>query len=627
MATIAEQMQMRGAQVFPQMPTAPNVNQVAPPQFQSPSVATSPVPSMPQQPTMPAGTPTPSAASAMPAPAPSPPTPAGGGLMNPNPVYDDSAASNLAKITSSDSPLMQMAGAAGMASANRRGLLNSTMAVGAAQGEVIKAATPIAIQDATTAGQKNMQNTDVAAQKERLQISNDAAMSQLQRQLANANEQQAKDIQAQMDRLRETNTAEMARLDKQGQIQGGLQTQTDAAAMERLRETNNANTAMSAQQFQQQGMLNDQQSAAEMARLTTQLAGANAQQRADIQGQMDRLVYGAGAEAVKQQRDIENQRFMQTSSLAAASDQQKADIAARMSELTTQITSQQTMQSQNLSEEARRQQVQLGVQQAMQTAEFANLNQQQKTDIAAQMERLVTSGTQELDRLKTASVLEGDRMKLQNTLDTALQTTGAQQQQMLAQVQGDIQSKLQAQTDTAAMGRLSAQFAQDLKVQSSENQAALQRIAASGDQNVRQALVTADQARQDLAMQLASGDREKVANTAVQIFAAEAAMRQALLSNTTMPAAERSAYEAAIASLGNPVRNFVNQLYGGAQQTTGASTGGAPIMGGVSTAMVAPAPTVGTVAGGGDLGGGGLLNQAATEELSAIQRRQQQFLQ
>jgi hypothetical protein len=60
MATIAEQMQMRGAQVFPQMPTAPNVNQVAPPQFQSPSVATSPVPSMPQQPTMPAGTPTPS---------------------------------------------------------------------------------------------------------------------------------------------------------------------------------------------------------------------------------------------------------------------------------------------------------------------------------------------------------------------------------------------------------------------------------------------------------------------------------------------------------------------------------------------------------------------------------------
>jgi hypothetical protein len=59
MATIAEQMQMRGAQVFPQMPTAPNVNQVAPPQFQSPSVATSPVPSMPQQPTMPAGTPTP----------------------------------------------------------------------------------------------------------------------------------------------------------------------------------------------------------------------------------------------------------------------------------------------------------------------------------------------------------------------------------------------------------------------------------------------------------------------------------------------------------------------------------------------------------------------------------------
>lgn len=45
---------------------------------------------------------------------------------------------------------MQQAAATGMQQGNSRGLLNSTMAIGAAQGEVYKAATPIAQQDAAT---------------------------------------------------------------------------------------------------------------------------------------------------------------------------------------------------------------------------------------------------------------------------------------------------------------------------------------------------------------------------------------------------------------------------------------------------------------------------------------------
>lgn len=51
-------------------------------------------------------------------------------------------------ILSSNSPLMKAAETYGLQTANKRGLLDSSIAVGAAQGEMIKAATPIATADA-----------------------------------------------------------------------------------------------------------------------------------------------------------------------------------------------------------------------------------------------------------------------------------------------------------------------------------------------------------------------------------------------------------------------------------------------------------------------------------------------
>jgi len=62
-------------------------------------------------------------------------------------------------ITAQDSPLMRRADARGRAFANSRGLSNSSMAAGAAQGAVIDAATPLAMQEAgayTNVGDRNM---------------------------------------------------------------------------------------------------------------------------------------------------------------------------------------------------------------------------------------------------------------------------------------------------------------------------------------------------------------------------------------------------------------------------------------------------------------------------------------
>ena len=62
----------------------------------------------------------------------------------------------LKTITSQSSPLMEQAKAEGLKTANRRGLLNSSLAAGTSQAEVLKAATPIAQQDAQTEATRQM---------------------------------------------------------------------------------------------------------------------------------------------------------------------------------------------------------------------------------------------------------------------------------------------------------------------------------------------------------------------------------------------------------------------------------------------------------------------------------------
>jgi hypothetical protein len=94
---------------------------------------------------------------------------------------DDDVMNQLNRITAGDSPLMKQAQTEGLQQANRRGLLNSSMAVGAAQDSAYRAALPVASQNAQQAAAENMlmreigsrENlavADIAAVKERLGI-------------------------------------------------------------------------------------------------------------------------------------------------------------------------------------------------------------------------------------------------------------------------------------------------------------------------------------------------------------------------------------------------------------------------------------------------------------------------
>ncbi len=71
----------------------------------------------------------------------------------------ETVAGQVAGIINQNSPLMQQARAGAMSAANDRGLINSSLAVGAGQNAVLNAATPIATSDANVYG--NAANTNV----------------------------------------------------------------------------------------------------------------------------------------------------------------------------------------------------------------------------------------------------------------------------------------------------------------------------------------------------------------------------------------------------------------------------------------------------------------------------------
>jgi hypothetical protein len=70
-----------------------------------------------------------------------------------NPTADQTVAGQVDNIIAADSPLMQRAATRADQQMNKRGLMNSSMAVGAGQSAVMDAALPIAQQDAQTNAQ------------------------------------------------------------------------------------------------------------------------------------------------------------------------------------------------------------------------------------------------------------------------------------------------------------------------------------------------------------------------------------------------------------------------------------------------------------------------------------------
>lgn len=94
---------------------------------------------------------------------------------------DASVSSRLTGLLSKQSPLQKQARTQGLQAANSRGLLNSSMAVGAAQDAAYKAALPIASQEASQIHQANLSKQEFGQQKT-LQSSDQQQQRYLQEQ-------------------------------------------------------------------------------------------------------------------------------------------------------------------------------------------------------------------------------------------------------------------------------------------------------------------------------------------------------------------------------------------------------------------------------------------------------------
>lgn len=129
----------------------------------------------------------------------------------------------LTNLLSRNSPYIRQAEQAGIRFANSRGMLNSSMAAGAARGEAIRAGLPIASQDASAINTAEGQNVDVLnsnLQQERA-LMNEATLAHASRQSASdayrAGEQEAmrdRQWQTQMQRERYGFEGEQRGLDR-----------------------------------------------------------------------------------------------------------------------------------------------------------------------------------------------------------------------------------------------------------------------------------------------------------------------------------------------------------------------------------------------------------------------------
>lgn len=217
---------------------------------------------------------------------------------------DDLVSPRLSGLLAESSPLMKQAQTLGKQQANRRGLLNSSIAVGAAQNEMIKAALPIASQEASQIHQKNLASMDIGS-RERMQ---------------------GRDIEAQKERLQ----MELG-------SQAALQAAELAAAKERLGMT------LSSEEQRQLADLN-----AAKERLGMQIQSEQQMQSAEHQAQMARLQAELGSAAALQEAQIAAEKERLGMELTSREQLALADLNAAKERLGMQIESEQQIAAMNV---------------------------------------------------------------------------------------------------------------------------------------------------------------------------------------------------------------------------------------------------------------------------------------
>lgn len=134
------------------------------------------------------------------------------GMINPN--DNTNAASQLNAITASNSPYIQQAEQQGLLTAASRGLENSSIGAGNAEAAAVQAAAPLAEQNAASATQGQLQNSQLGTQAAEFNASQQEQNQQLNAQLQT---QQTQFNASQTQAAAATNTAAQNAMTQQAQ--------------------------------------------------------------------------------------------------------------------------------------------------------------------------------------------------------------------------------------------------------------------------------------------------------------------------------------------------------------------------------------------------------------------------
>lgn len=220
--------------------------------------------------------------------------------IDPNTYENDDVVSQLNAITAADSGYMQLARTSGLQTANKRGLLNTSIAAGASQAAALAAAAPLASQNASQAAARNQtrlgafftgkqQEADITSREQMLHDQLASEETRLGRQLTSQEKQQQTElasqkylqqqqlastervanlnIKAESDRLGRTLTAQETAQQRELAAQSAnLQTQVASqqtiAQLEQAGATSRANLdAATRLQLEQMSNLSEQQKA------------------------------------------------------------------------------------------------------------------------------------------------------------------------------------------------------------------------------------------------------------------------------------------------------------------------------------------------------------------------------
>lgn len=209
----------------------------------------------------------------------------------------DFVENRLDRVINKDSPLMQSARTSAKQDANRKGLLNSSMAIEAGQKAVIDRALPIASQDAQTSFQGKVYNQN-AENTERQYNAGNIADRQMQ----------SADIQGRSRLQREAGNIEKGLIQERGKVQKALQ-RAEGELRERL--------------LNRQGQID---------RELQHLRGQQAQRMEFLNRKTQERLQGMRGEQAERLAEIENKNRLQIQSSQSAS-MLYAQTSASMSEI------------------------------------------------------------------------------------------------------------------------------------------------------------------------------------------------------------------------------------------------------------------------------------------------------